>query len=802
MAVENTEATLPGTGTSEDRDGKAAWINPDGITGGVNAYCDIGAATYSDWLRASNFGFQIPTGSEINGIEVQIRHFPAAYSTIRDNALYLVDTGGTNIGDSKADLSTYWPAGASIATYGSSSDTWGADWTPFRVNNSNFGIRLSARNYDASIHRAWVDWVKVTVYYTPQVTDYKTPIHCTSQTRSGSAVAWTNYSRAEESDNYYAEASVPTSSYTDWLRVDEFGFTYEDIPERGNIVGIDVKIERKAGITDNLSDSSLYLRAIPWGGSAPEQICSDHASATKWTTTDTEIVYYWDWNELGGEGLPTSSVIGSGFGVDLSVACDADAETIAYVDCISVRVYYIGEVSLLTETLQDHCNTGDSGRMSLWDIYWKGQTFTPSGSYKITKVKLRLYRYGSPGTINVSIQTTTNELPSGTELCSGTTDGDTLPTGSPYEWREIALGAGYQLSASIKYAIVVSGPSSSLFNSARWRYAGTSGYAGGNGIWSADSGGTWGNYPDYDFMFEVWGQVGVTSGYLLMETDDFLLLETDDKILLETIGGAAYFRILTLNLSLSPSVSRLAAHPRSITTNLSLSPSITRTKGFIRTLTSNLTLAATIGRVVAFARTIASNLNLSLSMSRVVAWTRATTSNLTLNPVIIVRRVVDYFITIVTNLSLSPTISRQWGIKRTITTNLSLSSSVSRVVAWARSVSSNLTLSPTITRSRGIVRSITSNLSLAVSVVRNVTYTRVTTSNLTLSPVIVITAIGKLLRVLVTAGNVYLLKIAESNVYKMKTAAGDIYLLKIATGVMYRIKNLAGRIYRMITKED
>jgi len=804
MAVENTAATLPGTGASEDRDGKSLWLNPERIQAeALWSRCEVAKSTYSDWLRASNFGFQIPTGSEINGIVVEISRSGDAF--LRDSALYLVNSSGTNTGDDKASGSSY-PSSQATATYGSSSDLWGATLSPSTVNNSDFGIRLSVRNGDSSVSRAAdVYWVKITVYYTPTVTEYKTPLHCVSATRSGSAIDWTNPSRSEESDDYYAEASVPTSSYTDWLRVTEFKFTADYLPESVlNIVGVDVRIERKAGITDNLSDSSLYLRT-PLG-----QFGDDRASATTYTTTDTEVVYHWDWDELmAAGGLTTTgtnyNVRNDDFGIELSVACDADAETIAYVDCISIRLYYLpDEISILDETLRDSCNTGDSARTWVYSTYYRGQTFTPSGSYKITSVKLRLYRYGSPGTLNVNVYATDGSgHPTGSALCSGTTDGDTLPTGSPYEWRYITLGAGYQLTASTKYVIVASLANEGLGWGHRvyWRYTSPSGYAGGNLIHSSDSGSSWDDWATYDAMFEVWGQTGATEGFLLMETDDFLLLEISDKILLEVIGGAAYFRLIVVDLSLSPSISRLAAHPRSVASNLSLSPSITRIRGIVRTITSNLTLAATIGRVVTWTRTIASNLNLSATVSRVVDWARTIASNVTLNPVIIIRRVVDYLITIAANLSLSSTISRQLEIKRTITANLSLSSTISRVVAWARTVSSDLTLSTTIVRSRGIARTVASNLSLAASVAKSATYTRVITSDLTLTPVIVITAVGRLLKVLVAAGNVYIVKSIEGNVYRMKTIAGNILSLNVVLGVVDRVKATAGRVYHMIIKE-
>ena len=73
-----------------------------------------------------------------------------------------------------------------------------------------------------------------------------------------------------------------------------------------------------------------------------------------------------------------------------------------------------------------------------------------------------------PGTVTVSIRNTSAGNPSGGDLCVGTTDGDTLPTGAPYEWREITLGAGADLAAVTKYAIVVRSLSSSLANQLAW----------------------------------------------------------------------------------------------------------------------------------------------------------------------------------------------------------------------------------------------------------------------------------------------------------------------------------------------
>jgi hypothetical protein len=766
--------------------------------------------------------------------------------------VYLVDTTGTNIGNNKADTTTFWPTSQTTASYGSSSDLWGTTWQPFKVNNSNFGVRLSVQNNVALVRTAYVYWIKITVYYTPQVTGWKTPAHCTSQTRSGSAIAWTNYSRAETSDNYYAEASVPTSSYTDWLRVDEFGLGDDDIPFAAMATGIDVKIERKAGITNNLYDSSLRLR-VPeyttseyqntydaygylynggntragqkltisnrtvtglrfrlakggsptgnvtftirkvsddsvinskvWGDASSlvntygprtvtfdtpvlineevrilcefsggdgannvaycysstdvkgsetittydgtytnnsaqdmryvywyesETYGVDKASATKWTTTDTEVTYFWN---VSGQFLG-SAVHDTDFGVQLSVACDADAETIAYVDCISVRVYYAGEPALLAETLYDSHNTGDDAFTPIYNTYWRAMSFTASSSYKLTSLVLKLFKTSTvtaSHAIDVELYATdVNGKPTGSALCSGTYDTDDLATGSPYTEAEISMGAGYQITEGIMYAIVVSAPTITTFpQRTYWRYDTdiSDAYPGGHMMWSNNSGSSWNDSADnWDCWFEAWGQSGVTEGFLLMETGEYLLLEIGDKILLETIGGLNYVRIINLNLSIDPTVGRVVAWDRAIASNLSLATTIL--KGYGRVIASNLSLTTTIGRKVTWDRAVDSLLNITTTVGRAMTFTRTVASNLNLTLDIVRRAARDFFESISMTLNITPTVGRKFDAKRTIASNLSLSLSISKAMAWTRTVASNLSLTTTITRTRGITRTI------------------------------------------------------------------------------------------------
>jgi len=164
-------------------------------------------------------------------------------------------------------------------------------------------------------------------------------------------------------------------------------------------------------------------------------------------------------------------------------------------------------------TLYEYYNTGDDADVSFYGAFWRAQTFTPATAHKITSVKLKLYRTGLPGTITVSIRATNGSgHPTGNDLCSGTTNGDTLTDVTSGEWREITLGAGYDLSVNTKYAIVVRALSGNSSNYACWRVDGSSPtYAGGCLEYSSDSGISWTSYTAYDFMFEDWGEAAVVA---------------------------------------------------------------------------------------------------------------------------------------------------------------------------------------------------------------------------------------------------------------------------------------------------
>jgi len=157
--------------------------------------------------------------------------------------------------------------------------------------------------------------------------------------------------------------------------------------------------------------------------------------------------------------------------------------------------------------MYEHYDIGDEGLTQAYGNLWQGETFTPVEGHTIKSVKLEMYRHGTPGTITVAIKATDGAgLPTGADLCSGTTDGDTLPDVYSGEKREITLGDGAPLLADTWYSIVAKALSGAADNYVRWLFKRPSTYPRGAHVFSSDGGVTWEEDTTKDMKFEEWGE--------------------------------------------------------------------------------------------------------------------------------------------------------------------------------------------------------------------------------------------------------------------------------------------------------
>lgn len=144
-------------GTIAFSNGSNAALSDDSY---ASAVLTLGADSHL--LKASNFGFAIPSDATINGIVLEIERSGTVLSAVQDEFISLMQAGVAN-GNNKASASA-WPTTDAYASYGSATDLWGLTWTPTKVNASGFGVAISAVTGAAAI--AQIDHIRITVYWT------------------------------------------------------------------------------------------------------------------------------------------------------------------------------------------------------------------------------------------------------------------------------------------------------------------------------------------------------------------------------------------------------------------------------------------------------------------------------------------------------------------------------------------------------------------------------------------------------------------------------------------------------------
>ena len=160
-----TDWKYPGTAVSVSSD----WEDPnnakaDDSNYSVHVFYNKNAS--SALLRLTNFGFtssDLPSGCTINGIEFVIGRYASVANYISDSALYLYDDG--QVGSNLASA-TKWPTSEGAATYGGATNMCGTSLTQADIVASTFGVQLSAAVGNRSNATAYVDYIKIRVYYT------------------------------------------------------------------------------------------------------------------------------------------------------------------------------------------------------------------------------------------------------------------------------------------------------------------------------------------------------------------------------------------------------------------------------------------------------------------------------------------------------------------------------------------------------------------------------------------------------------------------------------------------------------
>ncbi len=158
---------LPSTGADVSGTGTVTWNVTSNITAEdaatVGANLTIGASTH--WLKATGFGFSIPSGATINGITVEwkVSIVNATSRHAQDIAARIVKAGTIGTTD-RANATTYTTT-LTWLSHGGASDLWGDSWSDTDINGSTFGAALSVIATQGSPSPA-IDACRITIDYT------------------------------------------------------------------------------------------------------------------------------------------------------------------------------------------------------------------------------------------------------------------------------------------------------------------------------------------------------------------------------------------------------------------------------------------------------------------------------------------------------------------------------------------------------------------------------------------------------------------------------------------------------------
>ncbi len=144
--------------------GTIAWSNATNVYASDDAYATASFTApsgISNYLTATDFGFTIPTGATILGIKAEVEKKQGV--GVIDYAVRLIKGGAVGTTDRSAAGS--WLIADTTSTYGSGSDLWGTTWTPAQINASDFGFAMVAQDAGAGGATAFVDHIRITVYY-------------------------------------------------------------------------------------------------------------------------------------------------------------------------------------------------------------------------------------------------------------------------------------------------------------------------------------------------------------------------------------------------------------------------------------------------------------------------------------------------------------------------------------------------------------------------------------------------------------------------------------------------------------
>lgn len=168
----------PGTAATSNEVGTLTWSTPNNILSedsntAYSMMMSAPATVFTHYLKASNFGFVIPSGATINGIMCEIKRRRSFDNYTNDSEVKIIKSNASIGTTNKADTTTQYPQSLAYKSYGGSADLWGETWSSTDINDADFGLAMSVKltgNTKFDLPGAFIDHIRITVYYTEGTT--------------------------------------------------------------------------------------------------------------------------------------------------------------------------------------------------------------------------------------------------------------------------------------------------------------------------------------------------------------------------------------------------------------------------------------------------------------------------------------------------------------------------------------------------------------------------------------------------------------------------------------------------------
>lgn len=152
-------------GTGENSGTGVTWTTPTYVTVSDGKYAHSSNKGSLRILRVTQFGFSIPAGATINGVYVETQRKKVIYGgDISPYGSLQLQNNGTNLGTAKS--LTAWPSKEAWDNWGGTDDVWDASLTSEIINATTFGVDFVGVGVTSILAGAYVNCVKITVYYT------------------------------------------------------------------------------------------------------------------------------------------------------------------------------------------------------------------------------------------------------------------------------------------------------------------------------------------------------------------------------------------------------------------------------------------------------------------------------------------------------------------------------------------------------------------------------------------------------------------------------------------------------------